>query len=184
VLHVASGTPAKQWPIDHWQELIGRLVVEHGAQIVLVGTAGDRTMARRILSPVPCPGVADWTGRLDLAELGALLQRSDLFIGADSGPAHLAATVGTPAVVLFSGTNDSRQWRPFGEQVRVVRHAVECSPCHRLRCPLGDHPCMRRLSPEQVAEAAGALHGEVVCSAAGSGADRCGRLWSHESPVR
>jgi hypothetical protein len=86
-------------------------------------------------------------------ELAAVLEASDLFIGADSGPAHLAAAVGTPAVVLFSGTNDPRQWQPCGEAVRVLRQPVPCSPCHRTRCPWADHPCMRRLTPNDAAAA-------------------------------
>jgi ADP-heptose:LPS heptosyltransferase len=90
---------------------------------------------------------------LTIDELAALMERANLFVGADSGPAHLAAAVGTPAVVLFSGTNDSRQWRPAGRDVRVVQHPTVCAPCHRETCPVEGHPCMERLSPEEVAAA-------------------------------
>ena len=152
-MHVGAGTPAKQWPVEHWRELVGRLVVRLNAQVVLVGGSEDGEIARAILGPRPCPGVVDWTGRLSLEALAAALEEADLFVGADSGPAHLAAAVGTPAVVLFSGTNSPRQWQPSGENVRVLRYPVECSPCHRRRCPRRDHPCMRGLAPWQVAEA-------------------------------
>ena len=160
VLHVGAGTPAKRWPVEHWRALVGRLVHRLGARVVLVGDAGDRTIARAILGPRPRPHVVDGTGRLSVVELAALLEQADLFAGADSGPAHLAAAVGTPTVVLFSGTNNPRQWRPWGEHVSVVRYAVECSPCHRRSCPWREHPCMRRLSPRQVAEAIERLWGE------------------------
>jgi len=153
VLHVGAGTPAKRWPVEHWRALVGRLTRRLGARVVLVGDAGDRTIARGIVGPRPRPGVVDWTGRLSVVELAALLEQADLFAGADSGPAHLAAAAGTPTVVLFSGTNRPRQWRPWGGLVRVVRHAVECSPCHRRSCPWREHPCMRGLSPGEVAEA-------------------------------
>ncbi len=184
-VHVGAGTAAKQWPADHWRELIARLVVRLEAEVVLVGGRGERIIARRILEPSPwetgdrrllprptfgrCPpfgcfapkvpvplfppGVIDWTGQLGVGELAAVLEQSDLFVGADSGPAHLAAAVGTPAVVLFSGTNDPKQWRPWGTGVTVVRREVRCSPCHRERCPLKDHPCMRGLEVEEVAQA-------------------------------
>jgi hypothetical protein len=95
--------------------------------------------------------VADWTGRLSIVELAALLEQADVLVGADSGPAHLAAAVGTPAVVLFSGTNSAGQWQPCGEQVTVIRHEVDCSPCHRGRCPRAGHPCMRLIRPQEVA---------------------------------
>jgi len=151
VLHIGAGTRAKSWPADHWQELLGRIIVGHGAQVVLVGGGKDRIIAREILGGRPWPGVADWTGRLTIVELAALLQRADVLVGADSGPAHLAAAVGTPVVVLFSGTNNAHQWQPCGEQVTVVRHPVDCSPCHRHRCPRKDHPCMRQIPAQRVA---------------------------------
>jgi ADP-heptose:LPS heptosyltransferase len=106
-----------------------------------------------ILNHTRPAGVIDWTGILNLSELAAVLSSADLFVGADSGPAHLAAAVGRPVVVLFSGTNNPRQWRPCGEQVAIVRHPVECSPCHARRCPLPNHPCMRDLTPDSVARA-------------------------------
>jgi len=151
-VHVGAGTRAKQWPAEHWRELVGRLVVGLGARILLVGDTSDRAIASAVLGSPPFPGVADLTGRLRLPELAAALEAADLFVGADSGPAHLAAAVGTPAVVLFSGTNSPRQWQPCGRHVRVLRRPVECSPCHRKMCPLDDHPCMRQLTPGRVAE--------------------------------
>lgn len=153
VVHVGAGTRAKQWPVEHWRELVGRVVQGLGAQVVLIGDRSDRAVARAILGRRTWPGVADWTGRLDLEELAALLEQADLFAGADSGPAHLAVAVGTPVVVLFSGTNTPRQWQPRGEAVRVLRQPVECSPCHSRRCPRQDHPCMQGLAPKRVAEA-------------------------------
>lgn len=150
VLHVGAGTPAKQWPAESWRELTGRLVVEEGRLVVLVGGAADRTVARQIMGPGPWPGLVDWTGQLSVVELAALLERAELLVGADSGPAHLAAAVGTPVVVLFSGTNRLRQWRPRGPGVTVLRRPVACRPCHRSHCGLADHPCMRGIRPQMV----------------------------------
>ena len=153
VLHVGAGTAAKQWPAEHWRELIGRLVFHEQAQIVLVGGQSDRRIAQEVLEHERPAGVIDFTGMLNISELAVVLGSADLFVGADSGPAHLAAAVGRPVVVLFSGTNNPEQWRPRGEQVTVVRHPVECSPCHARRCPLPNHPCMRGLTPSSVARA-------------------------------
>jgi ADP-heptose:LPS heptosyltransferase len=152
--------------MEHWRELLGRIIVGHGAQVVLVGgrqdriiadriiadrIIADRIIADRILDGQVWPGVADWTGRLSVVELAALLERAEVSVGADSAPAHLAAAVGTPVVVLLSGTNNPRQWQPCGEEVVVIRHEVGCSPCHRERCPRPGHPCMKLIRPRQVA---------------------------------
>jgi len=150
VLHIAAGTAAKQWPVEHWRELIGRIAVERGLHVVLVGGPNDRVLADLILAGQPWPGVTNWTGELGVVELAALLEEAALLVGADSGPAHLAAAVGAPVIALFSGTNNPAQWRPQGNRVAVLRHPVGCSPCHRERCPRKDHPCMRQIRPETV----------------------------------
>ncbi len=149
VMHVGAGTPAKQWPASHWQTLSTAFAERNAAQIVLVGGAAERPLAAAIVSG-PVSAVANWTGQLSLDELAALIERADVFVGADSGPAHLAAAVGTPVVALFSGTNQPAQWQPRGSRVVVIRQPVACGPCHRQCCPRADHPCMTRLEPSTV----------------------------------
>lgn len=165
-VHVSAGTAAKRWPVEHWRRLLDMLIAA-GARVVLVGSSSDRPISQSIRGGRCLSNVGDLTGDLDIVELAALLERADLFIGGDSGPAHLAAAVRTPALALFSGTNDSRQWRPRGEKVAVVSHAVPCSPCHREQCPRASHPCMRNIDPAAVFAAAAGLvpltpHEEVL----------------------
>jgi ADP-heptose:LPS heptosyltransferase len=148
-VHLGAGMPAKRWPVEHWREVIRQLAARQ-CQVILIGGGGDRRLAREVLAGQERPAIVDWTGSLTLVESAALVEQCDLFVGADSGPAHLAAAVGTPGVVLFSGTNDARQWCPCGSEVAVVGHLVACSPCHRQVCPLAEHPCMRGLSPQTV----------------------------------
>lgn len=150
VLHIGAGTAAKRWPAAHWQELLGRIALDFDARVVLVGGPGERRLARAITAGKDWPGVADWTGQTHLAELAALAERADVFIGADSGPAHLAAAVGSKVIVLFSGASDPRIWRPIGESVAVLQQATACAPCHRSSCPLASHPCMSGLTPQHV----------------------------------
>ncbi len=150
VLHIGAGMSAKRWPAEHWRELACRLIYTYDARVALVGGREDASAAQEVLGKRELPSTLNWVGQLNVVELAALLQVADLFIGADSGPAHLAAAVQTPVVALFSGTNDPRQWKPCGERVAVVRHETQCSPCHRERCPWGDHPCMSQLTPERV----------------------------------
>ena len=150
VLHIGAGTSAKQWPTAHWRELLGRLIVELDARVALVGSAAEQPLAEAIREGHDWPQVVDLTGQLALGELAALCERAEAFVGADSGPAHLAAAVGAPVVALFSGTNRASQWRPVGEFVRVLHQPVACSPCHRDQCPLADHPCLNDLAPTRV----------------------------------
>jgi ADP-heptose:LPS heptosyltransferase len=149
-VHLGAGTAAKRWPLPHWRTLIERFLHD-GWRVIIVGGPDEAGLR---LGLAPHPRLRDWTGLLTLTQTTALLERADLFLGADSGPAHLAASAGTPSIILFSGTNDVRQWRPWSRRALVLRHKVPCSPCHRKSCPLAGHPCLGGLSPDRVYRAA------------------------------
>lgn len=162
VFHLGAGTTAKTWPMEHWRELLGRVIVELDGRVVLVGGRGDSAAARDVTEGLYWPNVMDWTGRLTLDQLAAVCRRAALYIGADSGPAHLAAAVGTRSIVLFSGTNDAAQWKPHGEHVTVLRREVACAPCYAVSCPLAGHPCLRELTPAAVMDTIEALFPTVL----------------------
>jgi heptosyltransferase-2 len=149
-VHIGAGTRAKRWPRRHWGHLIAKFL-EDGWRVIVVGGPEDPP-ATELLSPHD--RFRDWTGRMTVTQTTALLERADLFIGADSGPAHLAASAGTLSVILFSGTNRPRQWRPWSRHSLILRHRVPCQPCHQKACPLADHPCMSGLAPDRVYRAA------------------------------
>jgi len=149
-VHLGAGTEAKRWPPGHWKVLVGRFLAD-GWRVVVVGGPEDAGAAGAL---GPHRDLRDWTGRLAVTETAALLERADLFIGADSGPAHLAACAGVASVILFSGTNRARQWRPWSRRSLVLKHKAPCRPCHQKVCPLAGHPCMSGLTPDRVHRAA------------------------------
>jgi ADP-heptose:LPS heptosyltransferase len=149
-VHLGAGTAAKRWPKSHWKTLIDRFLKD-GWRIVIVGGPEDPPLSRML---TPHERLVDWSGRLSVTRTTALLERADLFIGADSGPAHLAASTGVVSVILFSGTNNPLQWRPWSKNALVLRKRVSCSPCHQKTCPLAEHLCMAGLDPDRVYRAA------------------------------
>jgi ADP-heptose:LPS heptosyltransferase len=149
-VHLGAGTAAKRWPPAHWRRLVGRFLVD-GWRVVVVGGPDDAPAAAAL---DPHENLRDWTGRMSVTQTTALLERADLFIGADSGPSHLAAGAGIPSVVLFSGTNCPGQWRPWSRRSLILKHSVPCRPCHQKTCPLAGHPCMTGLDPDRVHRAA------------------------------
>jgi ADP-heptose:LPS heptosyltransferase len=150
VVHPGAGYPSKRWE----PELLARSVEElHAAgslQLLLVGGADDvpeaRALASHLASPLP-----SLVGSTSLLELLAVLQRAAVFLGHDSGPAHLAVASGVPCVLLYSGVNDLAAWGPWQGRVRVFRTPVPCSPCGLRVCNRA-HECMRDLDPRAVAE--------------------------------
>ena len=145
-VHLGAGNAAKRWPADSWKVLIERFL-QSDWRVVVVGGIEDAPLSSVL---EPHDRLRDWTGSLTVTQTTALLERADLFIGSDSGPAHLAASAGTLSIILFSGTNQPRQWRPWSRHSLVLRHRVPCQPCHQKVCPLADHPCMSGLSPDRV----------------------------------
>jgi heptosyltransferase-2 len=145
-VHLGAGTAAKRWPPRAWKVLIERFLGA-GWRVLVVGGIEDLPLSKVL---EPHERLRDWTGSMTVTQTTALLERADLFIGADSGPAHLAASAGTLSVILFSGTNEPRQWRPWSRHSLILRVRVPCQPCHRKACPLLDHPCMSGLAPDRV----------------------------------
>jgi ADP-heptose:LPS heptosyltransferase len=98
---------------------------------------------------------------LSIGELVALIADAQLFVGNDSGPAHIAAAVKTPLVVLF-GPASSQRWRPWRAPAEVVQNYFACNPCAMYTCEAFDEPeCIRSISVEQVMGAIGRLAGNL-----------------------
>ncbi len=117
----APHRPAKRWPVAGFREL-ARALAGIAVTPVVVGAAADRALAQAITAGVA--GAVDLTGRTDLAGLARLLAGAAVAIGNDTGPMHVAASMGCPAVVLFSAASDPALTAPRGPApVRVLRRA-------------------------------------------------------------
>jgi ADP-heptose:LPS heptosyltransferase len=134
-LHASGGRQVKQWHLDRFADVATRLSREHGATLVLTGAIGDRSVVDAVKAALP-PDVTvlDVAGSVELPVLAALLEHLRLFITADTGPMHLAASVGTPVVALF-GPSDPNRYGPLDDQARVVTANLWCRPCNRVRRP-------------------------------------------------
>jgi ADP-heptose:LPS heptosyltransferase len=163
VLHVSAGNPFRRWPESSFVALIAALVNRDSSRRVLV-TSGPSDAAaalrvaaeaRRLLGPLAV-AVPD-AGEFDLAELHALTARAAVYIGGDSGPAHIASTTRTPIVELLGPTmaGRSRPWRdPRWYAETVDAGELPCRPCAQRHCVPGDFRCLTRISADQVAAAA------------------------------
>jgi ADP-heptose:LPS heptosyltransferase len=147
-LHAASPILSKRWPISHWRRLIESLPEER--DLVLIGTEGEKADLEEIQKDCR-RAIFSTAGLLPLPALAAFLKDCGLLIGVDSGPAHIAAAVGTPVAALFSGTNAAEQWKPRGANVILLQKKPACSPCELAVCPIG-HECMQQITAEEVLE--------------------------------
>jgi ADP-heptose:LPS heptosyltransferase len=124
-LHPGSGSPAKCWPPDHFLALARRLRdAGHRVKILLGETELDRWPAGQIDA---FAAVADLRRPATCMDLFHELQDSSLFLGNDSGPAHLAGLLGLPTFILFGPTNPAL-WHPLGPSIHTLHH----NPLHTL----------------------------------------------------
>ncbi|MEA3489173.1 MAG: glycosyltransferase family 9 protein [Candidatus Omnitrophota bacterium] len=119
VLHLVPGHRSKVWDPEKFASVIRHIVEERKMVPVIAGSSGDAERTEKVKG-LAGAGVVDMTGKTSLGALYYLLSGSALFVGVDSGPAHIAAATGVPAVILFSGINDPEQWAPRGNNVKLV----------------------------------------------------------------
>ncbi len=145
---------AKRWYETRFAEVADRLVSELGLAIVVVGSESERLIGEKVRDGMRNPA-AVLSGLTSLETLVGLLAQASLMITNDSGPMHIASALGIPTVAVF-GPTDAEATYPLGPRTRVVRHAVQCSPCLLRECPT-DHRCMDRVTVDEVFEAAMSL---------------------------
>jgi ADP-heptose:LPS heptosyltransferase len=153
VLHPGARHPERAWPPERFAA-VADWWARQGAVVALVGGPADRSLSERVRARARAP-LIDLVGRTSLGLLGALVARAVLFIGNDSGPAHLATALRTPSVVIFRRCMVA-EWAPLDRRRhRPLWGAGPCAACDRW-AP-GDHTCLLALSVEEVCRAAGSL---------------------------
>ncbi|MFI5119501.1 MAG: lipopolysaccharide heptosyltransferase II [Thermoanaerobaculia bacterium] len=155
--HVASfAHAAKRWDLGRFASVFDALAARRGLPVVLLGSSGEKTVNAETAALATRARTFDLAGKTSLPEALGVLAEALLFLGNDSGLAHLAGAAGTPSVVVFGSTDPdaTRPWdglRPDGKRVRlaVVRRRTLCAPCRFAVCPI-DHACMEGVNPDDV----------------------------------
>ena len=163
VVHVSAGNPFRTWPEAAFTELLTRLAQGSDWRRIIVSSGpSDREATTRIAREArarlghAASRIVDF-GEFNLAELRALIGRSRLFVGGDTGPMHIAATTTTPIVAIYGPTLPARSapWRDRSIPTESVeRLGLACRPCEQRHCVPGDFRCLTSLKPEDVISAA------------------------------
>jgi len=138
---------AKRWPTERYAALADRLIDELGVEVLLIGSAQETEVSLDVSRQMRNKATA-LTGQTDLAELVGILSLVDLLVTNDTGPAHIAAALGRPTLVIFGPTNPLTT-RPFSPFAEIVREPPDCAPCMLRDCPI-DHRCMTAIRPDDV----------------------------------
>jgi ADP-heptose:LPS heptosyltransferase len=163
----AAAWQGKAWPGERFAEVVRRLLSPGGpmagGRLMLLGDkADDVQQINAVRAASSRDQIVDLVGRADLVTSFAALKRARLYIGNDTGYSQLAAAAGVPTLALF-GPSDDRIWRPWGENVRVVRGARTFEEIKKIDHALSAQVRhMIDLSAESVMSAAEALLEETA----------------------
>ena len=148
LIHPAAALETKQWATENFARVTEALAARELAPIAIVSSKEKPVLqSLNKLSAMPVIGLDD----LSLPEVTALAGRARLFVGNDSGIAHIAAAAGARCVVIF-GSSNVAHWRPWTSQPHeVVREELACQPCHGYFCAAFDKPqCILGVPVERV----------------------------------
>jgi len=143
----STNSRAKRWPAHNYAALADQLIEHAGAEVLLVGAPDEKSVSQEVAAQMRHEPVM-LTGCTSLAQLTAVLSLVDLLVTNDTGPAHIAAALERPTIVLF-GPTDPTTTRPFSNSADIVRRPPACAPCMLRDCPI-DHRCMTAITPEEV----------------------------------
>ena len=156
LIQAYSRMPEKNWINEYWTEVIEYISDKMGAQIFFVGGKKDREYYAELLgklNSIKIPPI-DLCGELKITETIALVKRSDLLIGIDSGIMHIAAAANTPSILLH-GPTSLKRWAPRSDKCTIISKGFKCSPCllqggAKELCKNKTPECMKALTPELV----------------------------------
>jgi ADP-heptose:LPS heptosyltransferase len=150
VVHPGASVPARAWEPEAWAELVC-ILGWRGRRVVVTGGPEETELTGRVAAAGE--GAIDLGGKVDFAGLAAVLRGAAAVAVANTGPAHLAAAVGTPVASVFAPTVPPRRWRPWGVRHELLYVETPCAGCRATHCPVPTHPCVGQVEPIEVADA-------------------------------
>lgn len=158
VVHPGVSVPARMWPAERSAALVQSLSRD-GWAVVVTGTPAESELTERVAGV----HALDLGGRLDVRRLAAVIAQAELLVAPNTGPAHIAAAVGTPVVSLFAPVVSAERWRPWRVPCVVLGdQRAQCAGTRARVCPVEGHPCLSSVTVDDVRSAVDSLvrHGE------------------------
>jgi 3-deoxy-D-manno-octulosonic-acid transferase/heptosyltransferase-1 len=148
LLHPGTRWETKMWEESKWARLADILQAEYGCTILFTGNEREASMITRIAGSMRTAAI-NTAGMWSLNELAFLQAQATVVVTPDSGPMHLAASLGTPVIALF-GPTDPVLTGPYGTGHTIITKDVDCRPCFKRQC--SSKECMTGITPEGVCD--------------------------------
>lgn len=145
--------PIRRWPINHYIELVRKVLNELGVIVVIIGLSSEKPDAKVICEAVNNPDCVDFTGKTTIKELIDLFNASKILVSNDSGPPNFASLTKI-LIIVFFGPETPVLYSPLGKNIKVFYSNFSCSPCvsafnHR-QSPCNDNKCLQEINPKEV----------------------------------
>lgn len=147
IFHTGARRILKKWPLDRVVRIMKWIHQDFGFDCVLAGDATDAKDADEIQSQLDFK-LHIAAGKINLLGFAALCEKSELFLGNDSGPLHIATAMGTTSLGLY-GPGDPI-FHPRKSNATFLHHILECNPCDQVHCKYKSNPCIQRITIEEV----------------------------------
>ncbi len=154
VVHPGASVPARA-PGPGWAAELVEALGEQGLRVLVTGGPGETALTAAVTGT---SGAVDLGGATDLAQLAAVLDGAQAVVVGNTGPAHLAAAVGTPVVSLFAPVVPAERWRPWHvPHVLLGDQGAGCALSRARTCPVPGHPCLDGVPVERAVAAVQSL---------------------------
>ena len=142
---------AKRWSPNQFSKVAIKLSDKF--DIIIFGGIDEQDFAKeieKILIKKDIKNYRNLAGKTSITELISYISNLDIFITADSGPMHLAASLKIPTIAIFGPTNDVETSQWMNPKSIVVKKNLDCQPCMKRTCPLKHHNCMKLIEAQEV----------------------------------
>jgi ADP-heptose:LPS heptosyltransferase len=152
-MSIGGKAEVRDWGDENWRALLTELTTRlPGWGLFALGAPVEAARTSALLAAWKGPSL-NLCGELSIRESGAIMERARIFIGHDSGPIHLAASVGTACAAIFSARNLPGMWFPYGEMHKVFYKRTECAGCELDICVEFKKMCITAVTVKEVVAA-------------------------------
>ncbi|MCB9251026.1 MAG: glycosyltransferase family 9 protein [Flavobacteriales bacterium] len=148
IIHPVARKKLRQWPANRFAQLISEIHRKFKIEIVIVGTKEEKEVINSI-EKMTNATVHKCVSEFNLLELAYLCERSELYIGNESGPLHIAAVMDTPLIGLY-GPGVKDVFYPIGKSSHVLHNILDCNPCDQEKCVRPESPCIELIELAEV----------------------------------
>ena len=146
-----GGKLSHRWPIENFSRAINEISKEINCKFVAAGTSDEAALGERLRQEAG-GRLINFSGKLTLKELGALIKRCKAYLCNDTAAMHIAAILDVPMIAIFGGGYLKRfDPRNISDKAIVLHKDVDCSPCNKLNC--NSMKCLKEISPDEVVAA-------------------------------